>query len=74
MLRMPDEDPCPDRHRLAQQLVKAIQATKEAKADFDRAVIDPKSIQPYAEALHCARVAEYQAVVSLEGHRKEHGC
>ena len=46
----------------------------EARVHFDSAPRGPGLAEPYAEMLGRARVAQHEATIALEEHRKEHGC
>jgi len=65
---------CPDRERLSQQVIRAVQAVYDAKANLTRALRDKKSTDPFLDPLEQARIAEHLAVNALDSHRKEHKC
>jgi hypothetical protein len=71
---MPDETECLERDYLAQQVAKANQAALEARVHFDSAPRGLEQVEPYAETLGRARVAQHEATLALEEHRKRHGC
>ena len=67
-------EPCAERIRLADGVIKAVEEVYRLRAEVDKAKKAKRDLGPLKIALTLARTRERNAVRALDLHKREHEC